>query len=44
MKKFYVEYKRNGKTVWCVVQGDRVEDVEYTVKVYGFEIVSISEI
>ena len=44
MKRFYVEYNRYGKIVWCVMRGDSVEDVRYTVELYGFELVHISEI
>lgn len=44
MKKFYVEYTLNGKSGWCVLEGSRKEDVEYTLKMYGAAPIVVSEI
>lgn len=45
MKKFYVEYNNeHGRNVWCVVHADRIEDVEYTFKMYGLKVLRAEEI
>lgn len=43
MKDYFVEYKKDNRILWCVMEADRREDIEYTVNLYGCEVVTISE-
>ena len=45
MKKYYVEFLDNkNEPHWTVCNGDRKEDVEYTLSIYDFTATLIEEI